>query len=74
MAMKKKNEMRSVTPQDYYQTLNKKERGKFLRYLISEIGMSYSTAAQKLTGHQEMRQSDIVLFNLAISRESEWRR
>lgn len=72
--VEKKNELRSVTPQDYYQTLNRKERGKFLRYLISEIGMSYSSATQKLNGHQEMKQTDVVLFDLAISRESEWRR
>lgn len=73
MAKENLKELTDVNPRDYYSSLTRKERSKLLAFLVGRFGMSYSTATQKLSGHAEMKQTDIVLFNLAIQNEGEWK-
>lgn len=67
-------DLANVNPQDYYHSLTRKERGQFLRYLVGRLGMNYSTVSSKLGGFIDMKQQDVVLFNLAIQKEREWRK
>lgn len=72
--MSKENfdELMNVDPRVYYDSLSKKDKSKLLRFLVGKFGMNYSTAVQKLKGHIEMKQTDVIVFNLAFQQRSEW--
>lgn len=69
MTMEKNN----VSPLDYYMTLEKNEKSKFLQYLSREYEWSAVTAREKLRGRIKMRKGDIILIEKAIEEEKKWR-
>ena len=58
----------------YKEKLGKKEKGKFLRYLIAEFDYSYNSIQGKLTGipGYELNARDVFIINSVI-REDKWR-
>lgn len=74
--MTKKNyqEMTSVDLRDYYHSLSRKEKGKFLSYLVTEFGFSYSTMVNKLSGRYHITKPESFLLNLAVQQEEIWKR
>lgn len=57
----------------YYKNLGRKNRGNFLRFLVTEYGMGYSTIINKLNGRLRMTKTDIFLLNLATKNELLWK-
>lgn len=62
-----------VTIRDYYQKLRRRDKGEFLKFLVSEFGLGYSTMSTKLNGGAKITKTDAVLLSQAIERESEWK-
>lgn len=58
----------SVDPQDYYQNLSKKEKGKFLRYLSGRYSYSVSTMGNKLreNNYAELRVDEREILEQVI--------
>ncbi len=62
-----------VTIRDYYQKLRRRDKGEFLKFLVSEFGLGYTTMSTKLNGGAKITKTDAVLLSQAIERESEWK-
>lgn len=60
-----------VQLQSYYkEKLSKKEKSRFLKYLIAEFDYSYQTIQQKMTGGAEMNKRDLILIGDVVEKES----
>ena len=66
-------ELDAVDLRDYYAKLSKPEKGRFLRYLVGEMGLGYNSMVVKFNDHGRFTKSDEVLINLAIKNEQLWR-
>ena len=66
-------ELDAVGLRDYYSKLSRSEKGRFLRYLVGEMGLGYNSMVVKFNNHGSFTKSDEVLINLAINNESLWR-
>lgn len=63
-----------LNPQDYYENLDRKNKGKFLEYLITRYGFKYTTIRAKLTGTRGvLRKPEQMSVQEAIDNESVWR-
>lgn len=54
----------------YRETLSKKEKSQFMKYLMIEFGYSYSSIQQKLTGICDMNKRDLILIGNVVENES----
>ena len=66
-------EFDAVSLRAYYSSLSRSEKGKFLRYLVGEMGLGYNSMVVKFNDHGSFTKSDEVLINLAIKNEELWR-
>ena len=66
-------ELDAVGLRDYYSKLSRSEKGRFLRYLVGEMGLGYNSMVVKFNNPGNFTKSDEVLINLAINNESLWR-
>ena len=66
-------ELDTVGLRDYYSKLSRSEKGRFLRYLVGEMGLGYNSMVVKFNNHGNFTKSDEVLINLAIKNEQLWR-
>lgn len=64
----------NVSPRDYYLQLNRKEKSKFLNYLLVNFGLNYSTIRRKLsnTPNGELTKLEKMTIDKIIETE-EWR-
>ena len=54
----------------YRETLTKKEKSEFLKYLVKEFDYSQSSIQQKMTGQCEMNKRDVILIGNVVENES----
>lgn len=63
-----------LTPQDYYENLDRKNKGKFLEYLITRYGFKYTTIRAKLTRVRGvLRKYEQMSVQEAIDNENVWK-
>lgn len=64
-----------VNVHDYYRSLSKKEKGKFLTYLMNTYGMNYNTTLKKFCGtnNYEFRELELQAIKESINSES-WKK
>ncbi len=65
-------EKQNLELQEYYRSLSRTERGKFVQYLISKFGYNYATLTLKLRGNANMKfnQRDLMLLIPEIKDEA----
>lgn len=66
------SEMTNVDLRDYYNGLNKKERGKLLRYLVSRFNLGYTTIQSKFAGRLDFTKIEMYVINKIID-EGLWK-
>lgn len=66
-----KNEVINIS--DYYKSLDRGNRVKFLNYLLQTYDFKYATLNGKLNGHREFNLRDTAVINQVIS-QGLWKR
>lgn len=67
-------EKQNLKLQEYYRSLSRTERGRFVQYLINKFGFNYATLTLKLRGTANMKfnQRDLMLLMPELKSE-EWK-
>lgn len=65
----------SLAPEGYFANLTKKEKGKFLRYLMVTYDLNYNTIRRKLSGvaAYQLNTLERMACTEAIKKEDLWR-
>lgn len=72
MGKKNKEEMTQLGLESYYQSLGRRERGKLLLYVASDLEISFTSVQGKFTGTQRFSVAEIRALE-PIIREELWR-
>ena len=59
-------EKKQVDIRDYYKTLGRTEKGKFLKYLTENYDLNYSTLSAKLGGRRKLKKIECAVIQSTI--------